>query len=360
MTHTVSTRFLASLIGAACTAGTAWLLLEDVATLAHVTPKHYINMLALTVATFTLHRAIGDALTRQWMAAIPLSLIALIAIALVTISAGARYSAKDADAQRMATAVVAKSATRRGDADAARARLENRRAAHVSSIAKADTAVAERLADVAKVCKDGAGNACRGAQATLAAAQRLATDARIAPADVTTAQTDLDAAEQRAASAIPQRLTQGDGSSFAAFLATVGLVKDEHAAARVIGALLPFMLAVVIEIAAAAMFVVAFPPSSVLTQVAPPVVTAKMVRAAVATVPLIAAPVAAQAAVDDISQGVAKLMQVLVAKGDKPVTVTQAAKAMKCCRPEASRRIKAAGGLVATRKDGRYLYVTRA
>lgn len=360
MSHTRSTRFFASLVGAACVIGTAWLLLEDVATLADITPKHYVNMLILTVATFTLHRAIGDAMTGQWLAAAPIGTIALVAIAIVTISAGGRYSAKADDANRLAGVSASTYAVRLADAEGARQRLSAITTAHTAAITLADAMVTGRLGDVAVACKDGNGTGCRGAKAVLEAAQDHARIARVATPDLAAAQTYVATAEARASIAVPARLAQEDGTGFARFLATVGLVSDEARAARVINALLPFALAVVIEIAAASMFVIAFPPSSVLTPVAPPVVSGQTLRAAAAAVPLIAAPIAAKAAVDDVAQGVAKLMQVLETKGDKPVTVTQAAKAMRCCRPEASRRIKAAGGLVATRKDGRYLYVTRA
>lgn len=378
MTHYTANRIVAILLGIAATLGAAWLLLDGVPSWQDLTPRQYIALLVLVIATATTHQALGAFAQQQFGHATALAFVALVSLGIVVVGSGARTAEHQATKQLQGQTERGAFSRAVSDLETARKAVTSANAQRAGLIEAARRTVTERTTDKANACTDGKGRFCAGAHANLETAE-----GQLVTAEKN--RTLVDQAEyavrlhEAAIERMKPKASRSDAEAFASFLHTLRLVSDAGAATVILDALLPFATAVALEIAAAVLFLQAFPvataaqlaasaqprPLSDLTDplrtvaavatVALPVLTTTLAKA-VAVI-----PVASEQVVE--SQGVATLvrtMRALKGKGIEEVTVSQAAKAMRCCRPEASRRARDAGDRIKRERRGREVYISLA
>lgn len=247
---------------ASCTAGAAYLLFGGFPSLASIDGPIVVSALTLLVATIALHQCFSAAINRRKIEFVAMLTLGLIALALVAVGTAGRNT--EADRAKTEKAASAKQAQARAIVDLSEARKQRDKivASHEAAVAAAVAAVAKAREAVALACEGGNGNKCKGATQTLTVAQTSADTARegasvkLALLDVGRTIATLE--ETVARLEPPAEVSQA--KAFAAFLFTIGRVESAAKAEVILDSLIPYAKAIVIELAAIAFALTAFPP----------------------------------------------------------------------------------------------------
>ena len=402
MSHTLKTRGLAMVAGLSCTFGAAYLLFGGMPSADDINAKTIVSGLTLVIAVAAMHQLGSAVKNAKFVEGFAMLTLALVATALVVVGTAGRNAETDRAKEEKTSDARAAHARAIVDLDKLRARRDLIVAGHEVAIADATATVKKYRDAIGTACTGGNGNACKGAKEALGAAQFDANRTRHSDS-VKAALEALDASigvgEANVRSLLPPA-DLSDSKAFAGLLATVGIVASADKAEAVINKLLPYAKAVVIEIAAVAFLLIAFPPVKVYdlepvrvvreeTKPAPALTVAKPVAitwqqsaalpayssaAMAATValpalfatmpsPVAAAPATQATTVSGLpwSDGASHLLVTLADAGEA-VTVGEAAELMGVTMGEASRRkdeLVAAGKIEANR-EGRFVYLTLA
>lgn len=214
----------AIVFGIAASACAMYLLLEDVAAGGAFTSDHLVSIVVLALAIGASHYAAAAMAAGKWFRAAGFAVIAVAASALVMIGTAGR----NADLQASKGRVIANGAAELADATA--------------ELATARRNVEAATTRMVVACKGGNGGDCKGARFVLDTFQTVADVKQFAVERVT-----------------PKRETPGKAAAFAGLLGTLGMVQDAKNAERVLGVVLPFVGALVLEGAAGMFFSTAFP-----------------------------------------------------------------------------------------------------
>lgn len=380
-------RALAMVAGGLSTFGAAYLLFGGMPSAETINSKTIISGIVLVIGIAACHQLVAAAKRSAWAQVAAMTVIAFAATVLVVIGTAGRNAETIKASSETAERSQAAYARAVKDLTAARSFRDAAETQRLDAIKKADADVARQKDAVETACKNGEGRLCRGARATLATFEAAA--ARV-KADQTVLRLADDAVKQRERDV--KDLTPAPDTSpakaFAVLLGTLGVVASVDKAEIVINALLPYVTSLVIEFAAAAFLLVAFPPAKV--EILEPVRTVRQEPAPVALkaepVP-VALPMFQQAAlaatfavpamfastpapaivapqqIEDVatkwSDGACHLLVTLADAGEE-MTVTEAAEAMGVSVGEASRRKDELGAKLAIRRDGRNVFMSIA